>query len=412
MADILYKIINGRVVTPSGIIKDGQVVIRNGRIAEVGRANVDIPQAQVVDAGGGYVAPGCIDLHVHGGGGHDFSEATPEAFRRIAQAHALCGVTALCPTVAAADGQVFRQAIRCCEHAMSHPSGQGAAILGLHLEGNYINPAMKGGLDGVFLHAPDPEEYEALLSDTTCIKRWSASPELPGACEFARYASARGVLVSLAHTTAGYAQLKEACRAGFRHVTHFYNAMTSVHKEREFKHEGTVEAVYLMRGLSVEVIADGIHVPPPILRLVYQIKGPEQTALVTDAIAAAACEGDYARVLDEGLVVEDGVCKLADRSALAGSIATGIRLIRVMVEQAEIPLADVMRMAAETPARLMGIAEKKGTLAAGKDADVILFTPRFEMQATFVEGRMCRKSLSPDVCGTGCDAETDELKQK
>ena len=165
--------------------------------------------------------------------------------------------------------------------------------------------------------------------------------------------------------------------------------MTSVHKEKEFKREGTVEAVYLMDDMSVEVIADGIHVPPAILRLIYQIKGVELTALVTDAIAAAAYEGDYTKILGKNLIVEDGVCKCADRSALAGSIATGIQLIRVMVEQAGVPLIDVMRMAAETPARIMGILERKGTLEVGKDADIILFTPNFEMLKTWVEGREC-----------------------
>lgn len=389
MEDAVYKIINGRVITPSGILKEGQVVIVNGKIAEVGKANRDIPQAQVLDAKDGYVAPGCIDMHVHGGDGHDFLEATPEAFYRIARAHALCGTTAMYPTLAAADEAVFERAFRTCEQVMQSP-GRGASILGLHLEGNYINPRMKGGLHEQYLRLPDAEEYKNMLSKTACIKRWSASPELPGAYEFARYASGKGVLVSLAHTTADYAIVKEACAHGFRHATHFYNAMTSVHKEREFKHEGTVEGVYLMDKMSVELIADGVHVPPAILRLVYQMKGVERTSLVTDAIAAAACAGDCARLLGDDVVVEDGVCKLADRSALAGSIATGIQLIRVMTQLAGIPLVDVMRMAAETPARIMGIIERKGTLEAGKDADIILFTPDFEMQATFVEGKRCR----------------------
>ena len=388
MENTVYKIINGSIITPSKIIKEGQLVMINGKIVEIGTANIEIPHAHIIDAKEGYIAPGCIDMHVHGGNGHDFLDATPEVFYDIAKAHALHGTTTIYPTLAASELQLFWRAIRSCEQAMRCQK-QGANILGLHLEGNYINKQMKGGLNEQYLHLPNVEEYKSILSATSCIKRWSVSPELPGAYELAHYASEYGVLMSVAHTTANYTILKEAYKSGFRHVTHFYNAMTSVHKEKEFKREGTVEAVYLMDDMSVEVIADGIHVPPAILRLIYQIKGVELTALVTDAIAAAAYEGYYTKILGKNLIVEDGVCKCADRSALAGSIATGIQLIRVMVEQAGVPLIDVMRMAAETPARIMGILERKGTLEVGKDADIILFTPNFEMLKTWVEGREC-----------------------
>lgn len=379
------KIVNGRIITPSGILKNGQIVISQGRIAEITERNVELPEGvRVIDAEGCYVAPGCIDTHVHGAAGHDFSEATPEAFRAIARAHALNGTTALYPTIAAAPVDTFRRAIRACEQVMAEPDGTGTCVMGLHLEGNYLNPAMKGSQHPDHIYPPDPQEYTALLESTDCIKRWSAAPELPGALEFARYASARGVVVSLAHTTADYPTVKAAWEAGFTHATHFYNAMTSVHKNREYKHEGTVESVYLIPDMTVEVIADGIHVPPAILRLVYEIKGTERVSLITDAMAAAASEEATCR--DSRLLIEDGVCKLADRSAIAGSIATGMRLIRTMTEKAEVPLVDAVRMASDSPARLMGIADRKGTLAAGKDADMIFFDEDFKLRETIVGG--------------------------
>lgn len=390
MERAFLKIINGKVVTPSGLLPNGQIILSEGKIVEITEQNREIPQAEVIDAQGCYVAPGCIDTHVHGGNGHDFTEATPEAFHAIARAHASQGTTALYPTLAAASIDTFRKAIRTCEQIMDDP-GEGARIMGLHLEGNYLNPIMKGGQDPRYIYLPDPREYQELLSGTSCIKRWSAAPELDGALAFGRYASEHGVLVSLAHTTADYPLVKKAYEAGFTHATHFYNAMTSVHKEREYKHEGTVEGIYLMKEMTVELVADGIHVPPAILKLVYQIKGVERTSLITDAMAAAACDNGTGHFLDPRVIVEDGVCKLADRSAIAGSIATGIRLIRTLVEKAEIPLHDAVRMASESPARLMGILEHKGTLEKGKDADIILFNDHLEIQETFVEGKRLSK---------------------
>lgn len=382
------KIINGRILTPSGIVHGGAVVISQGKIAEITDRNAELPEAEVIDAQGCYVAPGCIDTHVHGAAGHDFSEATPEAFAAIARAHALQGTTALYPTIAAAPVDTFRRAVETCERVMAGPQGTGANILGLHLEGNYLNPVMKGAQHPDHIYDPDPREYMELLESTACIKRWSAAPELPGALEFARYATSRGVVVSLAHTTADYPTVKRAWEAGFTHATHFYNAMTSVHKDREYKREGTVEGVYLVEDMSVELIADGIHVPPAILSLVCRIKGVERVLLVTDAMAAAC--GDAGDCRDSRLVIEDGVCKLADRSAIAGSIATGIRLIRTMVGEAGTPLQDAVRMASESPARMMGILDRKGTLEKGKDADIILFDDGIEIRKTIVGGSVIR----------------------
>ena len=388
------KIVNGRVVTPGGILSQGQIIATEGKIAEVTERNVELPaDAEVFDAEGCYVAPGCIDMHVHGAAGHDFSEATPEAFRAIARAHALQGTTALYPTIAADSGEVFRRAIRTCEAVMTEPAGDGACILGLHLEGNYLNPAMKGAQHPDHIYPPKPEEYRELLEGTTCIKRWSAAPELPGALEFGRYASERGVVVSVAHTTADYPAVRRAWEAGFTHATHFYNAMTAVHKEGVYKHEGTVEGIYLTERMTVEVIADGIHVPPAILQLVCRIKGTERVALVTDAMSEACSEGEKEGICrrDSRLMIEEGVCKLADGSAIAGSIATGIRLIRTMVREAGCSLSEAVRMAAETPARIMGISERKGAIRRGMDADLIVFDDDFALRRTMVGGRWVRK---------------------
>ena len=386
MEDTLIQIVNGKVITPQGVDRQARLVLKAGRIAEITREQGGVEGAQTIDAQGAYVAPGCIDTHLHGGDGHDFTEATPEAFRAIAYAHATQGVTTLYPTLAVAPTTVFRQAIKACETVVSQPY-EGARIEGLHLEGNYINPLLKGGQDERFIQLPDPAEYQELLESTRLIKRWTAAPELPGALEFARYAHSKGILVSLGHTAADYPTVKRAYEAGFTHATHFYNAMSGVHKQREYKHEGTIESVYLVPEMTVELVADGIHVPPAILRLVCAFKGIDRISLISDAMAAAACLCPEHLRLDPRMIIEDGVCKLADRSALTGSIASGIRLIQVMAEKAEIPVADCVRMAATNPARLMGIDDRKGSIERGKDADLILFDENFHLHSVWIGGK-------------------------
>ena len=377
------------MITPQGVDRQARLVLKAGRIAEITREQGGVEGAQTIDAQGAYVAPGCIDTHLHGGDGHDFTEATPEAFRAIAYAHATQGVTTLYPTLAVAPTTVFRQAIKACETVVSQPY-EGARIEGLHLEGNYINPLLKGGQDERFIQLPDPAEYQELLESTRLIKRWTAAPELPGALEFARYAHSKGILVSLGHTAADYPTVKRAYEAGFTHATHFYNAMSGVHKQREYKHEGTIESVYLVPEMTVELVADGIHVPPAILRLVCAFKGIDRISLISDAMAAAACLRPEHLRLDPRMIVEDGVCKLADRSALTGSIASGIRLLQVMVEKAGVSVADAVRMAATNPARLMSINDRKGSIEQGKDADLILFDENFRLQSVWIGGKQLK----------------------
>ena len=389
--DKRYKIRNATLVLPTGIYKHKSLIIEAGKIISIDDDKSVGGGMPELDAKGLFVAPGCIDTHVHGGGGFDFLDATAEAFHTIASTHAKHGTTALYPTLAAAPLSVFRQAIQTCEAIMDE-TPQGARIMGLHLEGNYLNELMCGGQNPDYLSLPDEDEYKKLLSETSCIKRWSAAPELPGALEFARYASKQGVLVSLAHTVADYELVRQAWMSGYTHATHFYNAMTGVHKEGEYKKEGTIEAVYLMDDMTVEIIADGIHVPPAILKLIYNIKGPDKIMLVTDAMAAATCP-EGTSVHNGRIVLEDGVCKLADRSALAGSAATADRLIRTLVKQVGISLPDAIRMASETPARIMGISDTKGGLTCGKDADIIIFDSNIEIQTTIVEGRIVYNRL-------------------
>ncbi|MCH5220635.1 MAG: N-acetylglucosamine-6-phosphate deacetylase [Muribaculaceae bacterium] len=380
---MLTQIINGKILTPHGWVENGSVLIDGTRIKDIlNHSNVVDGVEKVIDAHGDYVLPGGVEIHVHGGGGRDFMECTEDAFLTAVEAHRKHGTTSIFPTLSSSTVPMIREAAATCQKLMEDPMN---GILGLHLEGPYFNPKMAGGQLPENIKTAKPEEYVPLIEEFSCIKRWDAAPELEGSCEFAKYLRSKGIVASLAHTAAGWEDVKKGYEAGFNHATHFYNAMTGNHKEGEYKHEGTVESVYLIDGITVEMIADGIHVPPVMLRLIWKTKGVERTALITDALACAASDCNTA--FDPRVIIEDGVCKLADRSAIAGSIATMDRLIKTAVQKAGIPLEDVARMASETPARIMGVYDKKGSLAPGKDADIMMFDKNLDLTGVVQMGR-------------------------
>ncbi|MDY3063412.1 MAG: N-acetylglucosamine-6-phosphate deacetylase [Bacteroidaceae bacterium] len=385
----ILKIVGGRVFTPQGWKKDATIVVKEGKIAEISSSPIEIEGAETIDAKGNNVVPGGVELHIHGGGGRDFMEGTEEAFRVAIEAHAKHGTTSIYPTLSSSSVEMIKAALTTCEKLMAEPY---SPILGLHLEGPYFNPGRAGAQIPEYITPPIPADYEDIINNTTALKRWDEAPELPGTTEFGQYCSSHGVLAAIAHTKAEYPDVKRAWDCGFRHVTHFYNAMSGFHNVREFKHEGTVESVYTFPEMSVEMIADGIHVPPTILKMIYMVKGVEHTALITDALACSASDSNTA--FDPRVILEDGVCKLADRSALAGSIATMDRLIRTCVEKAEIPLEDAVRMSSETPARIMGVLDRKGSLETGKDADICIYTPAVELKTVVQQGRIVTNQLN------------------
>lgn len=380
---MLTQIINGQILTPQGWLKDGSVLISDGKILEITNSDLAVIGATVIDAKGMYIVPGFVGMHVHGGGGFDFTEGTEEAFQTAVAAHLKHGATTVFPTLSSSSFDTIRKAMAVCEKMMQ---GSDGVVQGLHIEGPYLNRKMAGAQWDEFLKNPDPEEYLPLLESTQCIKRWDISPELPGAHDFARYTSGRGILTAVTHTEAEYDEIKEAFQCGFTHAAHFYNAMPGFHKRREYKYEGTVESVYLTDGMSIEVIADGIHLPATILKLAYKLKGVEQTCLVPDSLKYAAYDGEV--INDSRYIIDNGVCKLVDRSSLAGSLATMDVLVRVMVQKAEIPLADAVRMASESPARIIGVADKKGSLQKGKDADIVIMDEHLNVRCVMSMGHI------------------------
>ena len=365
---MLKQFVNGRILTPKGWLDGGSIVTDGNRIRCVSNIDLHVVGAEIIDVNGGYIVPGGIDMHTHGGGGRDFIEGCEDAFREAVSAHLKHGTTSIYPTLSSSTIPTIEAACNVCEKLMAE---ENSPVLGLHIEGSYINPKEAGAQNPVLIKAPVIYEYETLLNKYKCIKRWDEAPELPGSVRFIKTCNMHGVLTALTCTRATYKDVVEAHKAGMTHAAHFYNAMPVVYKEHEFKVPGTVESVYAMQDMTVEVIADGLHVPPVMLKVVHKIKGVERMALITDSLAYAASEGDVSA--EPRVIMEDGVCKLADRSALAGSIATMDTLIRTCIQKANIPMEDVFRMASETPAKIMGVFDRKGSIEEGKDADIIVF---------------------------------------
>jgi N-acetylglucosamine-6-phosphate deacetylase len=407
------KIVNGRVITPYRVLHNATLLLSGGSIAAISEGGldaqdataIDAPDATVIDAGGNYVSPGFIDLHVHGGGGHDFMDGTEEAFYAIAALHARHGTTAMTPTTLSAGKQELLATLetyervaaktQTCQMQTGQTPATGAQFIGLHLEGPYFAQNQRGAQDPRHIRDPDPTEYKDLTTRFPGIRRWSVAPELPGALEMAAWLKEKDILAAWAHTEALYADIERAFEHGYTHATHLYSAMLGVTRRNAARFAGAVEAAFLIDQMTVEIIADGIHLPPALLKLICKIKGPGKIALITDAIRGAGMPPGETILggLKDGqkVIIEDGVAKLPDRSAFAGSVATADRLVRNMIQLAGQPITDAVRMMTTTPATIMGVADKKGSLQKGKDADIVIFDDQVNIQYTIIGGNVVYK---------------------
>lgn len=380
---------NARVITPLRVIGQGGVVLEAGNIVQVFEGAFSDEADRHWDAHGLNLSPGFIDIHTHGAGGHDFMDGTPDAFVGAAMAHLTHGTTSLVPTtLTCPDSELFR-VFDCFREAKRLMRG-GPNLLGLHLEGPYFSRAQAGAQDTRFLRAPEQEHYLKILDMSQDILRVSAAPELPGALALGDTLQKRGILASIGHSDALYSDVLNAVEHGYTHVTHLYSGMSALRRIGPWRNLGVVESAYLIDSLHVEIIADGCHLPPELLRLIVRQKAWDKICLVTDSMRGAGLpEGEIVKLgsLTNGqdTILEDGVAMLMDRSAFAGSVCTADRCVRTMVQQAGVPLADAVRMMTENPARLIG-ASGKGRIAQGWDADLCLFDDAVNVQAVIVGG--------------------------
>jgi N-acetylglucosamine-6-phosphate deacetylase len=368
---------NAKVILPDRIIQ-GYVVTEGNLITGVESGNPVEGVAQVIDCNGLYLSPGFIDLHVHGGGGADFMDGKEESVRRILETHGKYGTTAMLPTT--------------IETVQKDWEG-GPRILGAHLEGNFFSMAQKGAQNPKYIIPPIKDNYEPIINAVSNIKRVSCAPEVENALNFARELSRRGILVSVAHSNAGYEEFLAGVNNGFSHVTHIFNGLSHVHSPNYYCQVGVSESALLLDEVCVEVIADGKHVPKELLKLIYRIKGAERMHMCTDAMCAADMpEGEY-ELGGLKVVVKDQVAALKSGDSFAGSVCTTDRLVRTMYRIACVPLHDAVRMITVTPAKLIGEYQRLGSIQPGKLADLNLFNDDIQVKYTLINGEVHQDHL-------------------
>jgi N-acetylglucosamine-6-phosphate deacetylase len=377
--------LRGNVITPDGILPNGCVLISGGAIEEVSEGDISC-ECEEICVPGDYISPGFVDLHTHGAGGGDFMDGEESSFLSAVATYPKFGTTAVLPTTLACSFDELMRFFALYRKVKS--AGVGARLLGIHLEGPFFAKKQKGAQDERFILPIEERTCEEILAASDDIVRWSLAPELPGAHELADRLTRAGILPSVAHTEAKAADIPAAFAHGFRLMTHLYSGMYAFTRLGAERFAGAVEGAYLCDDMFVEIIADGMHLPREILQLVYKIKGPEKTALISDSMRAAGTD-ERESILGskkngQRVVIEDGVAKLPDHTALAGSVATGDRLVLTMV-RAGIPVADAVKMAATTPAKLIGA--RTGRIQRGFDADITIFDREIRVKRTIILGQ-------------------------
>jgi len=371
----------GKVITPLEVFEQADVLIEGGRILAVGPGLAAAAAGERIEAEGHIVAPGLVDIHVHGSAGHDTMDATREAIEGMARYFASRGVTAFCPTTMTVPAEEIMASVRVVHECQQRPV-EGAQPLGVHLEGPYIDAAKKGAQPPQHVRTAGDLDYRGFFSLGN-IRLVSLAPEFEENRELITFARARGVAVAVGHSSASYEQVVEAVKLGLSQSTHTFNQMEGIHHRKP----GTVGAALMLDEIYAQFIADGVHLHPAIVKMIVHLKGPDRAVLITDAIRGAGMpDGEY-ELGGQPITVKEGAVRLAD-GALAGSCLTMDQGVRNIAAFTGRPLAECLRMATLTPARAIGVAHRKGSIEPGKDADIVILNERLNVVATIVGGEV------------------------
>jgi N-acetylglucosamine-6-phosphate deacetylase len=374
--DQRLALVNGRIVLPDAIVDDRVVLLEMGRIIAITTREA-IGDAASIDVGGRWITPGLIDIHTHGATGHTFNEPTSEAFAAICDENARHGVTSLCATLAPAPLADLKQ---CFEYMRTWRTSEraGAHVLGAYLESPYANVAQKGALDPRCLLSPDDGSADELLAYADVLRIFMLAPELPGAIELVDKINRLGIVPAAGHSSAHDTHVLAAMEHGLRHVTHIWSAMSTVVREGPWRKPGLLESALTFDGLTVEMIADNKHLPSTLMKLAYKCIGPDRLCAISDATSGAGLP-DGSRFTMGGMEYEvsDGVGMMFDRSAFAGSTTLLGQMLPILINVVGIPLVEAIRMTTLTPARIVGEADRIGSLEAGKNADIVIWNEDF-----------------------------------
>ncbi len=370
-----------RIITPCGLFC-GFVYADGGKIAEI--STEERAAGLELDYTGRYLAPGFIEIHTHGAGGHPFLTEDEGEVAAACDFHLRHGVTTILPTLSASPIADMEKSIGAIKRAKNGALTR-ANILGAHLEGPYLSREQCGAQCTDYITAPVEDDYKRLVENSgKYIARWTYAPENDPEGKFAAYLSANGIQPSAGHTNAKYPDIDVALANGCNLVTHLYSCTSTVTRNMGFRSLGVIESAFLRDDMFVEIIADGKHLPADLVKMILKIKGTDRVILITDSLEIAGTDITEGVMAGTAFIVEDGVCKLRDRSAFAGSVATADKLIRFITRECGVSISDAVKMMTETPAALLGI--NKGKLDTGYDADLIVFDDEINIEAVFVGG--------------------------
>ncbi|RJP73453.1 MAG: N-acetylglucosamine-6-phosphate deacetylase [Ignavibacteriales bacterium] len=377
-------LVGGKVITPFRVIENGTIVIESSKIYELGKSSdVNIPgDCQVIDISGKMISPGFIDLLVHGGGGYGFADPTKESIEKVSDYFISHGSTAMLAALFAKPyDQLLSDIRRLAKYIMNNPDSN---IKGIHMEGPYLNPDLKGAMNEGYLWKPTVDSWMDMWEASRgLIKMMTIAPELPGAIEVMREAANEGVVLSIGHSMAYYEDIELAIDNGAAHVTHMFNAMRPFHHRKP----GVIAGALLRDELKIELIADTMHVHPAIMEMLLKFKKASGIILITDSIRAGGMhEGEY-EFADQKVIMEGGKAYLED-GTLAGSTLTLPMAVKNMVQTAGAKITDAIRMASLNGAKVLSVEDRKGILAAGKDADLVVLNEDYTVEMTIMMGKI------------------------
>lgn len=389
MSSLLLK--NSRVLTEDGIIDKGYILVEDGKIKSFGPAADELGGQSAdktieLDAGA-TLAPGFIDLHIHGAGGADTMDSTPEALQTIARTLPAEGTTSFLATTITQERSLIEKAL--ANAAAYKPEGTEAEMLGIHLEGPFINEKRKGAQPLEHILKSDVELFKAWQEKSgQLIRLVTLAPELEGGKELVRHLAETGVIASIGHSDADYEEVSEAVEAGATHVTHLFNGMKGLHH----REPGTAGAALLFKELIVEMIADGVHVRPEMIKLALNSKGMDGMVLITDSMRAKCLKNGTYDLGGQDVTVKDGMALLED-GTLAGSILRMKDSVKNMTKFADITLAEAVKLASENPAKQLKVFDRKGSIAEGKDADLTVLNENMDIVLTICRGKVAYNHL-------------------